>query len=63
MPTVTYKGITYKLKSRKIETPDLESMSSLSALVWLNKNTVKRGYYKEPAIVLSNAITIKEGGT
>jgi hypothetical protein len=58
MPTVTYENKTYKLKSRNIEVPDLASMESLSALVWLNKNTVKKGYFKEPALVLPNTITI-----
>jgi hypothetical protein len=48
MPTVTYKGETYKLRSRKTEIPDLENMDSLSAFVWINKNTTAKGYSKEP---------------
>lgn len=58
MPTVTYQGKTYKLKSRKTEVPDLEAMDSLSAHIWLNRNTTARGYRKEPAVVLSNTIII-----
>ena len=58
MPAVTYEGETYKLRSRKTEVPDLEAMDSLSAHVWLNRNTTARGYSKEPALVLPNCITI-----
>jgi hypothetical protein len=58
MPTVMYQGNIYKLRSRKIEVPDLDAMDSLSALVWLNRNTIAKGYKKEPALVLANNITI-----
>jgi hypothetical protein len=58
MPTVTYEGKTYKLRSRKIEVPDLENMDSLSAHIWLNRNTTARGFRKEPAVVLPNSIII-----
>jgi hypothetical protein len=58
MPIVTYQGETYKLRSRKTEIPNLEAMDSLSAHVWLNRNTTAKGYRKEPALVLSNSITI-----
>jgi hypothetical protein len=58
MPTVTYEGKTYKLRSRKTEVPDLEAMDSLSAHIWLNRNTTAKGYRKEPALVLPNTITI-----
>lgn len=58
MPTVTYEGKTYKLKSRNIEVPDLDTMDSLSAHVWLNRNTTAKGYRKEPALVLPNTISI-----
>lgn len=43
MPTVTYDGVTYKVRSRKTEIPDLEAMDRMGALVWLNQNTYPRG--------------------
>lgn len=49
-PTVTYNGSTYKLKSNKIEIPDLQLMSNLAALVWINQNTIARGYTKKEDI-------------
>jgi hypothetical protein len=58
MPTVTYEGKIYKLRSRMTEVPDLGVMDSLSAHIWLNRNTIARGYKKEPALVLSNTINI-----
>jgi hypothetical protein len=58
MPTVTYQGETYKLRSRKTEVPDLDSMDSLEAHVWLNRNTTAKGYRKVPVLVLANSITI-----
>jgi len=48
MPTVTYDGETYKLRSRKTEVPDLTSMERLTALIWINRNTTSRGYSKAP---------------
>lgn len=47
MPTVVYQGRSYKLRSRKTETPDLTAMTTLEALVWINRNTTPRGYQKE----------------
>jgi hypothetical protein len=43
MPTVTYGGTTYKLRSRKTEVPDLDAMDRLGALMWINQNTTRRG--------------------
>jgi hypothetical protein len=43
MPTVTYDGVTYKVRSRKTEIPDLDAMDRLGALMWLNRNTFARG--------------------
>jgi hypothetical protein len=43
MPTVTYDGTTYKLRSRKTEIPDFDAMGRLGALVWINRNTTRRG--------------------
>lgn len=48
MPTITYDGKTYKLKSRKTVIPDLNSMSKIEALIWINTNTRARGYSKAP---------------
>jgi hypothetical protein len=46
MPTVEYQGKVYKLKSRKIEVPDFASLNSIAALVWINQNTIAKGYRK-----------------
>lgn len=48
MPTVTYEGETYKLKSHKTQIPNLLGMERLAALVWLQRNTWPRGYHKSP---------------
>lgn len=42
--TVAYDGNQYKVKSNKIDIPDLASLDRMSALYWLNQNTYKRGY-------------------
>lgn len=47
MPTVEYQGQIYKLRKRKVDVPDLAAMSGLEALIWINKNTIPRGYQKE----------------
>lgn len=39
MPTVTYKGKTYKVRSRSIEIPDLEAMDGIAASMWMLRNT------------------------
>lgn len=43
MPTVTYNGKTYKVRSRSIEIPDLDAMERTGALVWLVRNTYPTG--------------------
>ena len=60
-PTVTFEGNTYKLRSGKTEVPDLASMSHLSALIWINRNTTARGYSKtpNPLIGMRGALTLK----
>lgn len=60
MPTVTYRGKSYKLRSRKTEVPDLESMVGVEALIWLNRNTTAKGYSKapDPLTGIGNAINI-----
>lgn len=61
MPTVTYEGKTYKLRSRKTEVPDLEAMNEFAALIWLNRNTTARGYSKaaNPLAGMGGAISLK----
>lgn len=44
MPTVTYDGATYTLKSRNLAVPDFTTMSRFEALQWLVQNTRGRGY-------------------
>jgi hypothetical protein len=55
MPVVHYDGHTYTLTSRKTIIPDFEAMRHMDALVWLARNTRRRGYQKEqvrlPAIL------------
>lgn len=46
MPTVTFDGKTYKLRSRKTVVPALDEMARIAALSWLIQNTTKRGYSK-----------------
>lgn len=62
MPTVCFEGRTYKLRSRNTVVPDFSAMDRLSILVWINRNTTKKGYSKapDPLIGLGNAITITE---
>ncbi|RIS70550.1 hypothetical protein D2E54_24370 [Mycobacteroides abscessus] len=43
-PVVEYGGQIYSARKYDIEVPDLDSMSRLEALVWLNQNTCKRGH-------------------
>lgn len=38
-PVVEYGGQIYSARKYDIEVPDLDSMSRLEALVWLNQNT------------------------
>ena len=49
MPTVTYDGNTYKLRSRKTVVPDLDAMGRTAALQWLCRETWPRGYSKPPS--------------
>lgn len=61
MPTVTYEGKTYKLKSRKTVIPDFSVMDSMSVHWWIYKNTTPRGYCKapNPLLGMGGAISIK----
>lgn len=47
MPTVEYDGTIYKVRSRKITIPDLESLRRIEALVWLGRYTIPRGYSRK----------------
>jgi hypothetical protein len=61
MPTVTFEGKIYKLRSKKTVVPDFNTMDHLSVLLWLNRNTTAKGYRKaaNPLTGLGNAISIK----
>jgi len=41
---VEWAGQTYAVKSDSIEIPDFTTMDRLDTLMWLNKNTYKRGH-------------------
>lgn len=49
MPEVIYGDSVYKLRSRKTVVPDLGAMDRMAALIWLNRNTTRRGYSKAPS--------------
>lgn len=61
MPTVTFEGETYKLRSRKTQIPDFGSMDRMSIRLWLLKNTTPKGYQKEPnpLIGLGGIVSLK----
>jgi hypothetical protein len=42
-PTVEYDGQIYIVRSARTEIPDLDGMSRMAALIWLNQNTYARG--------------------
>jgi hypothetical protein len=41
--TVTYDGKTYKVRKDSIEIPDLDAMTRIGALCWLNQETYATG--------------------
>ena len=56
---VEWNGRYYKVKSNKIEIPDLRAMERFAALIWLNTHTYPRGYSKpNPLAGLGDAIKI-----
>lgn len=56
---VEWDGRFYKVKSDKIDIPDLQAMERFSALVWLNRHTYPRGYSKpNPLAGLGDAIKV-----
>jgi hypothetical protein len=61
MPTVTYEGKVYKLRSRKTEVPDLDTMDSLGARVWLLQNTRASGTNHRPPQPNLAGLAIRRG--
>lgn len=51
MPTVEFEGKSYSLRSRSIAAPDLGKMDKISALIWLNQNTTRRGFEKARPLI------------
>jgi hypothetical protein len=42
--TVTLNGVTYKVRSDRIDIPDLSAMDAADAAAWLASNTYPRGF-------------------
>jgi hypothetical protein len=42
-PTVTYDGVTYKLRSAHTDVPDFGAMTRVAVLQWLVRHTYPRG--------------------
>ncbi len=61
--TVEFNGQRYKLRSNKIDVPDLAKMERFAALRWLIANTYPKGYSMAPAqsLAFGDAITINGG--
>ncbi len=59
MPTVTYNGQTYKVRSRKTDIPDLDAMSGTAAAMWLIRNTYPRGYSQPRPNLAGLTITVR----
>lgn len=61
--TVTYNGKTYKVRKDTIEIPDLEKMTRIGALCWLNAETYPTGYgirtAPEPLDGIGDAIKVR----
>lgn len=60
---VTFDGRAYKVRSDRVEIPDLASMPRMEALVWLNRHTYRRGYRKAPSplVGLGEVLNIQIG--
>lgn len=43
-PIIEYEGRIYSARKYHVQIPDLDAMSRLEALVWLNQNTHKCGH-------------------
>ena len=60
MPTVTFDGSTYCLRSRKTVVPDLSAMTRIDALAWLCGHTTGRGYSRpNPLAGFAGAIQVR----
>ena len=56
---VEWEGRWYKVKSDKVQIPDLKSLPRISALIWLNTNTYPRGYSRpNPLAGIGDAIKV-----
>lgn len=56
---VVWDGRTYKVRSDKIEIPDLAALPRFEALLWLVANTYATGYSKpNPLAGLGGAINV-----
>ena len=60
--TVEFGGQHYKVRSNKIEVPDLRKMERFEALRWLIANTYPKGYSTAPAqsLAFGGAISINK---
>jgi hypothetical protein len=57
---VEWDGKFYKVKSDKIDIPDLQAMPRMSAILWLNAHTYPRGYSKpNPLALVGGAISFE----
>jgi hypothetical protein len=59
---IDWDNQVYSVKSDKIEVPNFKDMDRLSVLMWLNKNTYRKGYTTRkvnPLAGLGGAITLK----
>lgn len=60
MPTATFDGQTYSLRSRKIAVPDFSAITRFEALRWLITHTYPRGYSRPNALAgYAGAISVK----
>lgn len=61
--TATFDGCTYRVRSDRIEIPDLEAMPRIEALVWINQNTYRRGYSQPPSPLagLGDVLAVRVG--
>jgi hypothetical protein len=63
---VDFEGRTYKVRSDKVEIPDLTKISRIAALTWLCQETYPRGHSTKrpnPLAGLGGAITIGVRGS
>lgn len=64
--TVEWEDRTYKIRSDKVDIPDLTQMSRIAALSWLCKESYARGHSTKrpnPLAGLGGAITVGVRGS